>query len=100
MRFFTTSFLFVGVLAISACTTMNANSINEVTDQQIKSCKLLGPINGSDAIFVGLSASIGSKNAKATAMNAAVALNATHVTWSTMGTTMTNEWVGKAYRCK
>lgn len=100
MRAFTVSLAVFGALALSACTTMNTNAISEVTDQQIKSCKLLGSINGSDAIFVGLSASIGSKNAKAKAMNAATALNATHVTWSIMGTTMTNEWVGKAYRCK
>jgi hypothetical protein len=69
-------------------------------DKEAKSCKLLGAINGSDAIFVGLSASIGSKNAKAKAMNSAAALNASHVTWSAMGTSMTNEWVGKAYHCK
>jgi len=90
----------IGTLAMTACTTMQTNSIIEATDQQVRACKLLGPVNGSDAIFVGLSASIGSKNAKAQAMNEAVRLSATHVAWSIMGTTMTNEWVGKAYRCK
>lgn len=87
-------------LLATGCTTMTENNIREVQAEQVKGCKKLGPVNGNDATFVGLSASIGSKNAKAKAMNAAVALNASHVVWTQMGTSMTNEWVGTAYRCK
>lgn len=88
------------VIALSACTTMKTNNIREVNAKDVKGCKLLGDANGADATFVGLSASIGSKNAKAKAMNAAVQLGATDVVWTQSGTSMTNEWLGKAYRCK
>ncbi|MFN3887321.1 MAG: hypothetical protein ACK4MG_10210 [Aquabacterium sp.] len=87
-------------LLATGCTTMTTNNIQEVQAEQVKGCKKLGAVNGSDAIFVGLSASIGSKNAKAKAMNAAVDQGASHVVWSQMGTSMTNEWIGTAYRCK
>jgi len=91
----------LSVLIMTACTTVATNSIREVPDQQsVKNCKLLGDVAGSDAIFVGLSASVGSKNAYAKAMNQAVQLGATDVIWSQKGTSMTNEWVGKAYACK
>lgn len=33
-------------------------------------------------------------------MNQAVGFRATDVVWSQQGTSMTNEWVGKAYVCK
>lgn len=85
---------------LSACTTVKPNSIREVNDSEVKRCKLAGPVHGSDAVFVGLSASVGSKNAKARAMNEAIRLQATDVVWSQQGTSMTNEWVGKAYVCK
>jgi len=85
---------------LTACATVKPNNIREVNDSEVKRCRLAGPINGSDAIFVGLSAGVGSKNAKARAMNEAVRLNATDVVWSQQGTSMTNEWVGKAYVCK
>lgn len=84
----------------SACTTMTPNQIQEVSAEQVRGCKKMGPVNGSDAIFVGLSAAIGSKNAKAQAMNSAVTQGASHVVWSQMGTSMTNEWVGTAYKCR
>jgi hypothetical protein len=51
-------------------------------------------------VFVGLSSAIGSKNAKAKAMTQAVNMHATDVVWTAQGTSMTNEWVGKAYACK
>lgn len=86
---------------LTACTTLQPNNIREVSDEsEVKRCRLAGPVHGSDAIFVGLSAGVGSKNAKARAMNEAVRLQATDVVWSQRGTSMTNEWVGKAYVCK
>lgn len=85
---------------LTACTTVQPNTIREVNDSSVKQCRLAGPVQGADAIFVGLSAAIGSKNAKAKAMNEAVRLQATDVVWSQQGTSMTNEWVGKAYVCK
>lgn len=85
---------------LTACTTVQPNNIREVNESSVARCKLAGPVQGSDAIFVGLSASVGSKNAKAKAMNQAVRLQATDVVWSQQGTSMTNEWVGKAYVCK
>jgi len=33
-------------------------------------------------------------------MNQAVRLRATEVVWSQQGTSMTSEWVGKAYVCQ
>ena len=88
------------IVLLANCTTLKPNNIREVADNNVRGCKLLGAVNGSDAIFVGLSASVGSKNAKATALNQAVDLGATDVVWSQMGTSMTNEWVGKAYKCR
>ena len=85
---------------ITACTTMPTSSIRESVDASVKSCKMLGNVNGSDAVFVGLSAAIGSKNAKAKAMNQAIGLRATDIVWTAQGTSMTSEWVGKAYACK
>lgn len=88
------------LLALVNCASVKPNSVKEVADTEVRGCKTLGPVNGSDAIFVGLSAAVGSKNAKARAMNQAIDMNATHVVWSQMGTSMTSEWVGKAYQCK
>lgn len=84
----------------TACTTITPNSINEVPETAVRACRFVGNISGADAIFVGLSSSIGSKNAKAKAINEAVKFGATNVVWSQMGTSMTNEWIGKAYVCK
>ena len=89
-----------GLAVLTACTTLVPNSIREVNHSDVKHCKLAGPVQGSDSVFVGLSAGIGSKNAKAKAMNEAVRLKATDVVWSQQGTSMTSEWVGKAYVCK
>lgn len=95
------SILALAVLAISAgCTTMPANNVRESQEVNVKGCKMLGPVNGSDSVFVGLSSAIGSKNAKAKAMMQAVNLNATDVVWTSQGTSMTSEWIGKAYVCK
>jgi hypothetical protein len=89
-----------GVLAsMVGCATATPNSVREVTENEVNACKLLGNVSGSDAVFVGLSASVGSKNAKARAMNQAVSMGATDVVWSAMGTNMTSEWIGKAYLC-
>lgn len=99
-KFWPLSFVLAFAAALPACTTMTPNKIQEVSVDQVRGCKKLSPVNGSDAIFVGLSASIGSKNAKAQAMNSAVEQGATHVVWTQMGTSMTNEWVGTAYKCK
>lgn len=85
---------------LAACTTVQPNTIREVNEADVKGCRMAGPVQGADAIFVGLSAGVGSKNARAKAMNAAVRLGATDVVWSQQGTSMTNEWVGKAYVCK
>lgn len=90
----------VALLAITGCTTMQPNSIREPVAVNAKGCKLLGDVHGADSVFVGLSSSIGSKNAKAKAMNQAADLKATDVVWSQKGTSMTNEWIGKAYACK
>lgn len=89
-----------GLAVLSACTTLTPNSIREVNDGDVKRCTLAGPVYGSDSVFVGLSAGIGTKNAKAKAMNEAVRLKATDVVWSQQGTSMTSEWIGKAYVCK
>lgn len=90
----------VGLAVLGACTTLTPNSLREVNDGDVKHCKLAGPVYGSDSVFVGLSAGIGTKNAKAKAMNEAVRLKATDVVWSQQGTSMTSEWIGKAYVCK
>lgn len=89
-----------GLAVLAACTTVAPNTIREVNEGDVARCKLAGPIQGADAVFVGLSAAVGSKNARAKAMNQAVRLQATHVVWSQQGTSMTSEWVGKAYVCK
>lgn len=89
-----------GMVVLTACTTVKPNTIREVNESEVKRCKLAGPVHGADAVFVGLSAGVGSKNAKARAMNEAIRLQATDVVWSQQGTSMTNEWVGKAYVCK
>jgi len=89
-----------GLAVLTACTTVKPNTIREVNEGDVKRCKLAGPVHGADAVFVGLSAGVGSKNAKARAMNEAVRLQATDVVWSQQGTSMTSEWVGKAYVCK
>ena len=88
------------MLVLAGCTTVTPNTIREVNEQNVMSCRFLGNVNGSDAIFVGLSSSIGSKNAKAKAMNEAVRLAASDVVWGQQGTSATNEWVGKAYACR
>lgn len=77
-----------------------ASSILEVNDVDLRRCTFLGNISGSNSVFVGLSASVGRKMAKRTAFRTAEALGATHVVWSQTGTSLTNEWVGKAYRCR
>ena len=78
----------------------SSGGVVEANQDGVKSCKMLGDIAGSDAIFVGLSASYGSRRAKEKAMNQAIELGADTVAWSQRGTSMTNEWVGKAFRCK
>lgn len=88
------------LLVTTGCTTMQPNSIREPAAVSAKGCKMLGDVHGADSVFIGLSASIGSKNAKAKAMNQAADLKATDVVWSQKGTSMTNEWIGKAYACK
>ncbi|MFM2086154.1 MAG: hypothetical protein RLZZ237_1023 [Pseudomonadota bacterium] len=88
------------MLALTGCTTVTPNNIREVNEQNVKSCRFLGNVNGSDAIFIGLSSSIGSKNAKAKALNQGVNLKASDVVWSQQGTSTTNEWIGKAYACR
>ncbi|WP_143131425.1 hypothetical protein [Noviherbaspirillum humi] len=94
------SVLSVALFAIVGCTTMQPNSVRESLSSDVSRCKLLGNVNGADAVFVGLSSSIGSRNAKAKAMNQAADLKATDVVWSQQGTSMTNEWIGRAYACK
>ena len=91
---------FSSLAVLTPCTTVQPNTIREVNEADVKRCQLAGPVQGADAIFVGLSAGVGSKNAKAKAMNQAVRLQATDVVWSQQGTSMTSEWVGKAYVCK
>lgn len=97
---FRTLACFSMLATLAACATVEPNHIREVNEDSVRQCKLAGPVQGSDAVFVGLSASIGSKNAKARAMNQAIGLKATDVVWSQQGTSMTSEWVGKAYVCK
>lgn len=89
-------------LTLAACATVqpSATGIKETSENETRGCKMLGDVSGSDAIFVGLSASVGSKNARAKALNQAADLGANTVAWSQRGTSMTNEWIGKAYRCK
>lgn len=84
----------------SACTTVSPNTIRDVNDSDVKRCTLAGTVSGADAVFVGLSAGIGSKNAKAKATNEAIRLKATDIVWSQRGTSMTSEWIGKAYVCR
>ena len=91
----------VGSIVSSGCATMKPNSIAEVEEiTDTNNCKSLGTVTGSNAMLVGLLASPGSKSAKAEAMNKAVDLGATHIVWSQQGTSITNEWYGKAYKCK
>ncbi len=94
-----TSGVFFGML-VGCATPMKANSISEVDEiKNIDKCNSLGVVTGADAIMVGLLASKGSANAKAKAMNQAVDLGATHIIWSQRGTSITNEWYGKTYKC-
>lgn len=95
----TLAIVIAAAFTLSACATMQPNSIREVSEQQVKGCRALGNVSGSDAVFVGLSAAVGSKNAKARAINQAIALRASDVVWSQSGTSMTSEWLGKAYAC-
>ena len=100
MKYPITGALCAVTLFLAGCATVQPNSIREVAETQVAGCRLLGAVNGSDSVFVGLSAAVGSRNAKARAMNAAVALKATDVVWSQSGTSMTSEWIGKAYACR
>lgn len=86
-------------LLLQDCATPTPNSIREVNETDITNCELVGTVAGSDSIFVGLTGSVGRRNAKARAMNQAVAMGATDVVWSQMGTSLTSEWVGRVYRC-
>ena len=84
----------------SAPAAGGAGAIREVMAGDVGRCRLLGDINGSNAVFVGLTAKIGSRKAKAQALEKATGMGADSVVWSQQGTSMTNEWIGKAYRCK
>lgn len=85
---------------LAACTTVSPNSIRDVNENDVRRCTLAGTVTGADTVFVGLSAGIGTKNAHAKAMNEAIRLKATDVVWSQRGTSMTSEWIGKAYVCR
>lgn len=62
-------------------------------------CQELGPISGSSKVFVGLMARTGSRRAKEAAVKQAGELGGNTVVWSARGTSLTNEWIGTAYRC-
>ena len=89
-----------GASTTTAPTQASPISIAEINPDSTKGCKMLGDVAGSDAIFVGLSASYGSKRAKEKAMTQATELGADAIAWSQRGTSMTNEWIGTAFRCK
>jgi uncharacterized protein YbjQ (UPF0145 family) len=76
-----------------------SDSLRELLSTQVGKCRVVGDIAGSDAMFVGLMAKKGSRRAKEKAVKQATELGANAVVWSQQGTSMTNEWVGKAYRC-
>lgn len=84
---------------LSGCATPVETSIIETTAQSVTGCEELGPVSGSNSVFVGLSAQIGRTHAKNAALNQAAHMRATHVVWSEMGSSLTNEWQGVAYRC-
>ena len=85
--------------AAPAANAGTSTAINEVPMDAAASCRLLGDVAGSDAMFVGLMAKKGSRRAKEKAMKQAADLGANTVAWSQQGTSMTNEWIGKAYAC-
>lgn len=85
--------------ALSGCATPVETSIIETTAQSVNGCEELGSVSGSNSVFVGLSAQIGRTHAKNAALNQAAHMRATHVVWSEMGSSLTNEWRGTAYRC-
>ena len=77
----------------------NKWNVKEATAAEVARCQPLGRVAASNSVFVGLSAALGKKNARSSALKKAAALGATHVLWSALGTSMTSEWVGDAYRC-
>lgn len=87
-----------GATAATAAAT-DSSAIREVMASAVARCKAVADVAGSDAMFVGLMAKKGSKRAKANALKQAGDAGANAVVWSQQGTSMTNEWVGKAYRC-
>ncbi len=87
------------VLILAGCATPVETSIQETTEANVAGCEELGPIAGSNSVFVGLSASVGRTYAQNAALNDAAHMGATHVVWRDMGTSLTNEWAGTAYRC-
>lgn len=88
------------VLALSGCATPVETSIIDARESDVAGCEDLGTVSGSNAVFVGLSASVGRTHAQNAALNQAAHLRATHVVWRERGTSLTNEWVGTAYACR
>jgi hypothetical protein len=88
----------IGV-ALTGCATPVETSIVSTTADRVEQCQELGAVAGSNALFVGLSASIGRTRAQNDALAQASTMGATHVVWREMGTSLTNEWVGTAYQC-
>lgn len=86
-------------LLLAGCATPIETSIVATTADRVEHCQELGSVAGSNALFVGLSASIGRTRAQNDALAQASTMGATHVVWREMGTSLTNEWVGTAYQC-
>ncbi len=88
------------MLAVAGCATPVETNIVDARASDVEGCEDLGTVSGSNAIFVGLSASVGRTHAQNDALNQAAHLRATHVVWRERGTSLTNEWVGTAYACR
>lgn len=92
--------LAAGALSLAGCATPVETSIIDARASDVAGCEELGSVSGSNAVFVGLSASVGRTHAQNAALNQAAHLRATHVVWRERGTSLTNEWVGTAYACR
>jgi hypothetical protein len=77
----------------------NKFGIRELEATDVKACRVLGAVVGSNSIFVGPSANVGRRAARASALKATSQLGGNTVVWSEQGVGRNNRFRGIAYFC-
>jgi len=94
----------LSILIFSGCATSltdQAQRILQVTDNEVKNCKMLGEVHGASSYGGLMMQEAGKQYAKNEALNQASNMQATHVVWTNAeGGFMGGKALGRAYKCR